>query len=81
MWSFDDDLPALKRITGPQLHGVLERDITGKPVVLWRCVNCCDFVDSSILPIPVPSLTVELMEITMSPCSICRRRSFSRIFW
>ena len=27
----------------------LERDITGKPLTLWRCVNCGDCVDHDIL--------------------------------
>src|SRR5215210_8644692 len=27
----------------------LERDVTGKLVTLWRCVNCGDCVDSDIL--------------------------------
>ena len=27
----------------------LERDITGTPVTLWRCVNCGDCVDREIL--------------------------------
>ena len=33
----------------PGYTAALERDITGKPVTLWRCVNCGDCVDSDIL--------------------------------
>ena len=33
----------------PSYTASLERDITGKPVTLWRCVNCGDCVDSCIL--------------------------------
>ena len=33
----------------PTYTSSLERDVTGKPVTLWRCVNCGDCVDSNIL--------------------------------
>jgi hypothetical protein len=33
----------------PSYTTSLERDVTGKPVTLWRCVNCGDCVDSDIL--------------------------------
>jgi hypothetical protein len=33
----------------PSYTASLERDVTGKPVTLWRCVNCGDCVDSDIL--------------------------------
>ena len=33
----------------PTYTASLERDITGTPVTLWRCVNCGDCVDSEIL--------------------------------
>ena len=33
----------------PTYTAALERDITGTPVTLWRCVNCGDCVDSEIL--------------------------------
>ena len=33
----------------PNYTESLERDVTGKPVTLWRCVNCGDCVDSDIL--------------------------------
>jgi len=33
----------------PSYTASLERDVTGKPVTLWRCVNCGDCVDHDIL--------------------------------
>ncbi len=33
----------------PSYTASLERDVTGQPVTLWRCVNCGDCVDSDIL--------------------------------
>ncbi len=33
----------------PSYTASLERDVTGKPVTLWRCVNCGDCVDSDNL--------------------------------
>ena len=33
----------------PTYTASMERDITGTPVTLWRCVNCGDCVDSEIL--------------------------------
>jgi len=33
----------------PSYTASLERDLTGTPVTLWRCVNCGDCVDHDIL--------------------------------
>ena len=33
----------------PSYTASLERDVTGTPVTLWRCVNCGDCVDHDIL--------------------------------
>lgn len=33
----------------PSYTASLERDVTGKPVTLWRCVNCGDCMDRDIL--------------------------------
>ncbi len=33
----------------PSYTASLERDVMGKPVTLWRCVNCGDCVDCDIL--------------------------------
>lgn len=33
----------------PSYTASLERDVTGTPVTLWRCVNCGDCVDRDIL--------------------------------
>ena len=33
----------------PSYTASLERDVTGKPMTLWRCVNCGDCVDHDIL--------------------------------
>ena len=33
----------------PSYTEYLERDVTGKPMTLWRCVNCGDCVDHDIL--------------------------------
>jgi hypothetical protein len=33
----------------PSYTASLERDVTGKPVTLWRCVNCGNCVDHDIL--------------------------------
>ena len=33
----------------PSYTAALEPDSTGKPVTLWRCVNCGDCIDSDIL--------------------------------
>lgn len=33
----------------PTCSASLERDVTGKQVTLWRCVNCGDCVDNNIL--------------------------------
>lgn len=35
----------------PSYTASLERDLTGNPVTLWRCVNCGDCVDHDILAI------------------------------
>ena len=42
-------VPALRRILVPSYTASLERDVTGTPVTLWRCVNCGDCVDHDIL--------------------------------
>ena len=33
----------------PSYMASLESDVTGKPMRLWRCVNCGDYLDSDIL--------------------------------
>lgn len=33
----------------PSYLASLESDVTGKPMRLWRCVNCGDYLDSDIL--------------------------------
>ena len=33
----------------PSYTASLERDVTGTPMTLWRCVNCGDCVDRDIL--------------------------------
>jgi len=33
----------------PSYTTALERDVTGRPVMLWRCVNCGDCMDRDIL--------------------------------
>ena len=33
----------------PSYTASLERDFTGTPVTLWRCVNCGDYIDHDIL--------------------------------
>lgn len=33
----------------PSYMAALESDVTGKPMKLWRCINCGDCVDSDIL--------------------------------
>ena len=33
----------------PSYMAALESDVTGKPMKLWRCINCGDCLDSNIL--------------------------------
>ena len=33
----------------PSYLASLESDVTGKPMRLWRCVNCGDYLDNDIL--------------------------------
>lgn len=33
----------------PSYLASLESDVTGKPMRLWRCVNCGDYLDDDIL--------------------------------
>lgn len=33
----------------PSYLAALESDVTGKPMRLWRCVNCGDYLDNDIL--------------------------------
>ena len=51
----------------------LESDVTGKPMKLWRCLNCGDYLDSDILAnrwkSPVPAREIADAHATI----VCRQ--------
>jgi hypothetical protein len=57
----------------PSYMAALESDVTGKPMKLWRCLNCGDYLDSDILAnrwkSPVPACETAGQHVT----KVCRQ--------